>query len=90
MPAETSFSAFPELPEELRLLRMLHNVGATASERSLSIREICEWTEMESSTIQLHLQKLVEMGYVQFTTADETDKYHVTLDGMRKVLSMYS
>lgn len=90
MHAETGFSSLPELPEELRLLRMLHNVGATASEKSLSVQEICEWTEMESSTVQLHLQKLVEMGYVQFMKADETDKYHVTLDGMRKVLSMYS
>ncbi len=90
MPSETSFSSFPELPKELRLLRMLHNVGATASERSLSIQEICQWTEMESSTVQLQLQKLVEMGYVQFIKADEIDRYHVTLDGMRKVLSMYS
>jgi len=32
----------------------------------------------------------VEMKYVQPMKADEMDKYHVTLDGMRKVLSMYS
>ncbi len=69
---------------------MLHNVGATASEKSLSLQQICEWTEMESSAVSLHLEKLVEMGYVQFMKADDTDKYHVTLDGMRKVLSMYS
>lgn len=90
MAAETGFSSSPQPSEELRLLRMLHNVGATASEKSLSLQQICEWTEMESSAVSLHLEKLVAMGYVQFMKADDTDKYHVTLDGMRKVLSMYS
>lgn len=90
MAAESGFSSSPQLSEELRLLRMLHNVGATASERSLSLQQICEWTEMESSAVSLHLEKLVELGYVQFMKADDADKYHVTLDGMRKVLSMYS
>jgi hypothetical protein len=45
---------------------------------------------MDSLTVELHLTKLVEMKYVQPMKADEMDKYHVTLDGMRKVLSMYS
>jgi len=90
MHADTGSPASPQLSDELRLLRMLHNVGATAQEKSLSVEEICRWTEMDSSTVQLHLTKLVEMKYVQPMKADEMDKYHVTLDGMRKVLSMYS
>ena len=90
MNAETRFPSSPELSEELRLLRMLHNVGATASEKSLSLQEICKWTEMESATAQRHLQKLAEVGYVEYLKADDIDKYHVTLEGMRKVLSMYS
>ncbi|UCE15799.1 MAG: MarR family transcriptional regulator [Candidatus Bathyarchaeota archaeon] len=79
-----------EVPEEFRLLCMLHNIGAIKLERSLSVQEICEWTAMETSSIELHLQKLVELGYVQPIEAEATGRYHLTPDGIRKVLSLYS
>jgi len=79
-----------ERTEEFRLLRMLHNIGATKPEKSLSIPEILEWTGLEPSTIETELQKLAEQGFVQPAESGGTNKYHVTLSGMRKVLSMYS
>lgn len=79
-----------EVPEEFRLLCMLHNIGATKLEKSLSIQEICEWTAMETSSVEFHLQKLVELGYVQPIEAEGTGKYHLTPDGIRKVLTLYS
>jgi len=69
---------------------MLHNIGATKLEKSLSIQEICEWTAMETSSVEFHLQKLVEFGYVQPIEAEGAGRYHLTLDGIRKVLSLYS
>ncbi|KPV61907.1 MAG: hypothetical protein AOA66_1579 [Candidatus Bathyarchaeota archaeon BA2] len=86
----SDISSGPELSDELRLLCMLHNIGAIASERSLTIQQISEWTKMENPALQSNLQKLVELGYVQFIQAEGTDKYHLTLDGIRKVLSIYS
>ena len=79
-----------ERSEEFRLLRMLHNIGATKPEKSLSIEEISEWTEIGTSKIETELQKLAEQGFVQLMEAGGINKYHVTLSGMRKVLSMYS
>ena len=79
-----------ERTEEFRLLRMLHNIGATKPEKCLSIGEISEWTGTETSKIEVELQKLAEQGFVQSTEAEGINKYHVTLSGMRKVLSMYS
>ena len=79
-----------ERSEEFRLLRMLHNIGATKPEKSLSIEEISEWTEIETSKIETELQKLAEQGFVQPMEAEGVNKFHVTLSGMRKVLSMYS
>jgi len=79
-----------EVPEEFRLLCMLHNIGATRLEKSLSIQEICDWTAMETSSIELHLQKLVELGYVQPTEVEGAGKYHLTPNGIRKVLTLYS
>jgi len=83
-------SSAPEIPEELRLLCMLHNIGATTPEKSLSLQEICDWTMVEISAVQSHLQSLIGLGYVDSTKTEGTDKYHVTLDGIRKVLSIYS
>jgi len=69
---------------------MLHNIGATTQEHSLTIEEIAEWTSMEISVIRVHLRRLMEMGYVESTRINETDKYNLTHSGIRKVLSLYS
>ena len=69
---------------------MLHNIGATASEKSLSIEEISGWTMIEASAIRFHLQRLIELGYVQFIQFEGTEKYHLTPNGIRKVLTLYS
>jgi hypothetical protein len=45
---------------------------------------------MEAPELQIHLQKLIELGYAQSFRSEETDKYHLTVDGIRKVLSLYS
>ena len=78
------------MPEEFRLLCMLHNIGATTSEKSLPIEKISEWTRMEISAVQLQLQKLVELDFVQRIEAEGVRKYHITLNGIRRVLSTYS
>ena len=86
----SGFSSGPEMPDEMRLLCMLHNIGATESGKSLTIQQISEWTRMDTPTLQFHIQKLGELGYVQFVHVEGIDKYHLTLDGIRKVLSIYS
>lgn len=79
-----------ELPEEFRFLCMLHNVGATTPERSITIEEIIKWTNKEGLIVQHHLRKLMELGYVQSCKKGEADKYHVSVMGIRKVLTLYS
>ncbi len=86
----TGFSYDPALPEEFRLLCMLHNIGAITLEKSLSIKEICEWTTIDASIVTSFLQKLVELGYVQFIETGGIKKYHVTPSGITKVLTLYS
>ncbi len=80
----------PELPDEFRFLCMLHNVGAINAERSLMVDEIAKWTNKETSVIEEHLQKLEELGYVQSVKRDGTSRYHVSVMGIRKVLTLYS
>ena len=76
--------------EELVFLCTLHNIGATTSEKSLSINEISNWTTIETSNMRLHLEKLIEGGYIQIIRSELTNKYFLTTNGIRKVLTMYS
>jgi len=77
-------------PNQLRLLIMLNNVGATESSKALTIKQISEWTRMEAPELEVHITKLIELGYAQHFRSEEIDKYHLTIDGIRKVLSIYS
>lgn len=78
------------MPDEVRFLCVLHNVGATSSEKSLTIEEISTWTVMKPDEIEENLQKLIRNDYVHVNFIEGARKYHVTIDGIRKVLSMYS
>lgn len=69
---------------------MLHNIGATAMEKSMSIEEITQWTELDAEMLRNHLQKLRELGYVEFAEIGGTPKYHVTPVGITKVMTLYS
>ena len=86
-----SFRSYPdEQPDQLRLLIMLHNIGATEASKALTVDQIAEWTRMDTPELEGHLKKLIELGYAQKVCSEETIKYHLTTDGIRKVLSLYS
>lgn len=78
------------MPDELYFLCMLHNIGATSSERSLTLEEITNWTAMEPEKVRLNIQKLIETNYLRSSFIDGIERYHITVEGIRKVLSMYS
>jgi predicted transcriptional regulator len=69
---------------------MLHNIGATTTEKSMSIKEIAQWTELDTEMLRTNLKKLCELGYVEFVEIDGTQKYHVTPVGITKVMTLYS
>lgn len=79
-----------EQPNQLRLLIMLHNIGATEEKKALTINQVSEWTRMEAPELQCHIQKLIELGYAQHFRSEDNDKYYLTTNGIRKVLSLYS
>ncbi len=85
-----SYTPLPPLPEEFRVLSMIHNIGAVSPERSLTADELAQWTELEVSIVKAHLQKLREGGYVEFVEMGGMEKYHATRSGIMKVLTLYS
>ena len=78
------------MPEEIYFLCLLHNVGATSSERSLTLDEIARWTVMDAQNVKAQLEKLVNTDDVQRSFREGSERFHVTINGIRKVLSMYS
>jgi len=85
-----SLPTAPQVPEEFRVLSMMHNIGAVNPERSLSADELALWTGMDAGTIVGYLRKLREGGYVEFIEMSGIQKYHVTRNGIMKVLTLYS
>jgi len=81
---------FTSIPDEIYFLCILHNVGATNSGRALTLEEIVRWTATDPPKAEENLAKLIENGYVGVSEVSGVKKYFITIDGIRKVLSMYS
>ncbi len=86
---DTSFRGW-SMPDEIYFLCMLHNIGATTTDKSLTLEEILRWTTLEPEKARLNLRRLVETNYVQVNLSSGIERYNLTIDGIRKVLSMYS
>ena len=79
------FVEYP-VPDEIHFLCLLHNIGATSFDRSLSVEEISRWAAMEPENVRQNLDKLISGSYVSVSSG----KYYITTSGIIKVLSMYS
>jgi len=85
-----SYTPLPPVPEEYKVLSMMHNIGAISPERSLTPDELATWTGIEVGAVKDCLQRLRELGYVEHIQVSGVEKYHVTKVGIMKVLTLYS
>ncbi len=85
-----TYTPLPPVPEEYKVLSMMNNIGAISIDRSLTPEELSMWTGMEANAVRDSLQRLEELGYVQHTTINGIEKFHITKIGMMKVLTLYS
>lgn len=83
-------SKFSSLPDEIYLLCILHNIGATDPDRALTLEEIMRWTAMDASKAEESLSRLIKNRYVEIRENSGVKRYFVSISGIRKVLSMYS
>lgn len=81
---------FMKIPDEMYLLCILNNVGAINPERALEINEVARWASMEPLKAEESLNKLVKDGYVEAKVISGVKKYFATVNGIRRVLSIYS
>jgi predicted transcriptional regulator len=85
-----SSTPLPPVPEEFRVLSMMHNIGAIIPERALTQDELAKWTGIEVGSVSDCLQRLRELGYVEHIEVNGVEKYHITKVGIMKVLTLYS
>jgi len=85
-----SYTPLPPVPEEYKVLSMMHNIGAVTPERSLTPDELAMWTGIDVSTVRDCLERLKELGYVEHIEVSGAEKYIVTKVGIMKVLTLYS
>jgi len=78
------------LPDDVSFLSLLHNIGATSPRKSLTVEEISKWAAMDYQKVMEKLSRLRDEKYVKVHISDGIEKYYVTVDGIRKVLSIYS
>jgi len=84
-----SFRGQP-LPEEYHFLCMLHNIGATSSDKSLTLEEISRRIAMKPEKVMEKLERLIREDYVDVNDCGGIKRYQVTVKGVMKVMSMYS
>ena len=79
-----------DLPDDICFLSLLHNIGATSPHKSLTAEEISQWAVMDHDKVIENLSKLADENYVKVHISEGVPKYYVTVEGIRKVLSIYS
>lgn len=79
-----------KLPEDFSLLCMLSNLGVTSRETALSSEEIAERIHLQTDSIAKLITKLIDKGLVAAIEVENIEKFYVTLDGVRRVLTLYS
>jgi len=79
-----------DLPDDMCFLSLLHNIGATSPHRSLTAEEISRWAVMDYEKVIEKLSKLADEKYVDVHISEGATRYYVTVNGIRKVLSIYS
>jgi len=78
------------LPDDISFLSLLHNIGAITPRKSLTVEEISRWAAMDHEEVMKKLSKLAREKYVETHISDGVERYYVTVNGIRKVLSIYS
>ncbi|HEY4674509.1 MAG TPA: glycosyltransferase family 4 protein [Candidatus Bathyarchaeia archaeon] len=82
---------FDQYPEELRIVVLLHILGAVDSEHAKSAKKLSDMLGMRIEDVQRLLQRLLELGYiVAFRDRLRRLLYYLTKRGIIKACSFFS
>jgi DNA-binding MarR family transcriptional regulator len=85
------FLKLDEYPEELRILVLLHVLGAADSEHAISRKELSDVLGITIETAGRLLQRLVDLGYIEtFRDSFRRLRYYLTQRGIIKACSLFS
>jgi hypothetical protein len=82
---------FDQYPEELRIVVLLHILGAVDSEHAKSAKELSDMLETSIEDIRKLLQRLLDLEYVETSTDSlRRLRYYLTKKGIIKACSLFS
>jgi glycosyltransferase involved in cell wall biosynthesis len=82
---------FDKHPEELRILVLLHILGAIDNEHAKSARELSDMLGMGIEDVRKLLQRLLDLEYVEnFRDSLRRLRYYLTKQGITKACSLFS
>jgi DNA-binding MarR family transcriptional regulator len=82
---------FDQYPEELRIVVLLHILGAVDSEYAKSAKRVSDMLGIKIEDVQRLLQRLLELGYVAaFRDRLRRLLYYLTKQGIIKACSFFS
>ena len=85
------FLKLDEYPEELRILVLLHVLGAADSEHAISRKELSDVLGITIEKAGRLLQRLVDLGYIEtFRDSFRRLRYYLTQRGIIKACSLFS
>jgi glycogen(starch) synthase len=85
------FLEFEEYPEEMRVLLLMHLLGAADDENAKRASEMADMLGITVSKLNSLLQKLADSGYVMFYRDSlRRLRYFLTKQGIVKILSAFS
>ncbi len=85
------FFKFGKYPEDMRILLLLHFLGAIESEHATRIPEMADILRIDVARIKILLQRLLDLGYVEaFRDSMRRMNYYLTRTGIIKACSLFS
>jgi len=82
---------FDQYPEELRILVLLHILGAVDSEHAKSAKELSDMLGISIEDVRKLLQRLLDLEYAETSTDSlRRPRYYLTKKGIIKACSLFS
>lgn len=86
-----AFSRLKDYSEEMRILVLLHVLGAADSDRAMLTLELADILGMSTARLRGQLQKLLQMGYViSILDGLHRVRYYLTKQGIIKACTLFS
>jgi hypothetical protein len=89
--AGPAFFKFDHYPKELRILVLLHILGAIGNENAKTTKDLSDMLKISIEDVRRRLRQLLDLGYVETSTDSlRRLRYYLTQKGIIRACSLFS